>query len=117
MLRLHSIQIHDIMIQPNRQRKEFDNDELVKLAGSISTLGLIQPIVVRKNAEGVVVLVAGERRLKALDYIWHFGESVRCGEHLFPEGQVPCIHFGELDEITAKKVELEENIRRVDLTW
>lgn len=52
---------------PNQPRKDFDLEELKELAESIKTYGLLQPIVLRKNAEcpGRYLLVAGERRLRA----------------------------------------------------
>ena len=34
-----------------------------------------------------------------------------------PLGYVPCTTLGELDTLQAWEAELEENIRRVDLTW
>lgn len=116
-MRLHSIKAEDILISKNRQRKEFKPEDIVALAGSISQLGLIQPVVVRRSDNGVVTLVAGERRIRALTYLWNFGEQVKCGDNIFGEGMVPCLHFGEIDPIDAYEIELEENIRRVDLSW
>ncbi len=54
-------------IKPNRHqpRQDFDPEALRKLADSIKAEGLIQPIVVRKGAEGGFELVAGERRWRA----------------------------------------------------
>jgi ParB family transcriptional regulator, chromosome partitioning protein len=54
-------------IKPNRHqpRQDFDSEALKKLAASIKAEGLIQPIVVRKTAEGAYELVAGERRWRA----------------------------------------------------
>lgn len=118
MASLHSIRATDILIPKNRQRKECRPEDVIALAGSISKLGLMHPVVVRKSqSEGSYVLVAGETRIRALEALWNFGESVFCGETRFPEGQIPCIYFGELDELAAKEMELEENIRRTDLSW
>lgn len=113
---LHSVRATDIIIPKNRQRKEFKPEKIIELAGSISRLGLLNPVTVRQR-DGNQELVAGEHRMRALEYLWNFGEKVRCGTAVFPEGIVPCIYFGELDDITAKEMELEENIRRIDLTW
>lgn len=117
-MNLHSIRFTDIIVPKNRQRKEFTPERVVELAGSISQFGLMNPVTVRKdeNSKGYL-LVAGERRMRALEYLWNFGEPVRCGEGKFPEGVVPCVYFGDLDPLVAKEMELEENIRRVDLTW
>jgi len=45
-------------------RKNFDKEKMEELKGSIKKHGIIQPIVVRKMANGYEI-VAGERRLKA----------------------------------------------------
>lgn len=115
-MNLRGIHYSKILIPKNRQRKEFIPEKVVELAGSISQYGLMQPVVVR-NENNEDMLVAGERRMRALEYLWNFGEEVRCGQAVFPEGIVPCVDFGNLDPLTAKEMELEENIRRVDLTW
>jgi len=115
-VKIHSIAAVDIVVEPNRQRKVFDETAIIDLAGSITQLGLIHPIVVRQF-EDQIILVAGERRLKALDYIWNFGDKVSCGEFEFPEGQVPCLFLGEIDPIDAFEIELEENIRRENISW
>ncbi len=49
---------------PRQPRKDFDEDRLEELAGSIREHGLLQPIVVRRAAGGYE-LVTGERRLRA----------------------------------------------------
>jgi DNA modification methylase/ParB-like chromosome segregation protein Spo0J len=115
-VRVHSIPFEDISILEDRQRREFLPESLVELASSITQNGLIHPVVVRKQ-DGVTLLVAGERRIRAMEYIWNFGEVVRCGDHSFPERIVPCLYLGEIDPIDAFEIELEENIRRTDLTW
>jgi ParB family chromosome partitioning protein len=53
---------------PLQPRREFDEQELAELAGSISENGLLQPLVVRPaSASGDrFELVAGERRLRAV---------------------------------------------------
>ena len=49
---------------PNQPRRVFGTQELEELAGSIQALGLLQPLTVRRRADGWE-LVAGERRLRA----------------------------------------------------
>lgn len=119
MAALHAILAQNILVPKTRQRKEFKPEHIVELAGSISQHGLMHPVVVRKDPDSAkgYLLVAGERRMRALEYLWNFGEPVHCAQAKFPEGTVPCVYFGELDELSAKEMELEENIRRVDLTW
>jgi ParB family chromosome partitioning protein len=59
------IELQKIDANPYQTRKKFDEAALDELARSISTNGLIQPIVVRPGATGRFVLVLGERRLRA----------------------------------------------------
>jgi DNA modification methylase/ParB-like chromosome segregation protein Spo0J len=115
-MRVHSIPFEEISVLEDRQRREFAPEALVELASSITQNGLIHPVVVRKQ-DNETILVAGERRIRAMQYIWNFGETVRCGDHNFPEMHVPCLFLGEIDPIDAYEIELEENIRRTDLTW
>lgn len=58
------------MIEPNpfQPRKTFDQDAIEELAESIRTLGLIQPITVRKVAENRFQIISGERRFRASTY-------------------------------------------------
>lgn len=105
-----------IIIASNRQRKEFDPEALIDLSNSISQLGLLHPIVVRETPEGPV-LVAGERRLRALETIWALGDPVRHNGRDFAPNEVPTVTLGELDPISAEEAELDENLKRQDLTW
>ena len=115
-MKVLSINAVDIVIPPDRQRKFFDEALIIELAASITKNGLIQPVVVREQ-ENEIYLVAGERRLKAMEYIWNFGDNVSCGEYVFETGTVPCIYLGDIDPVDAYEIELEENIRRTDISW
>jgi ParB family chromosome partitioning protein len=55
------------MIEPNpfQPRMSFDQDALEELAESIRTLGLIQPITVRRKGDGRYQIISGERRFRA----------------------------------------------------
>ena len=53
-----------IVPNPNQPRRDFPKEELEQLAESIRQNGLLQPIVVRRDRDGYV-LVAGERRWRA----------------------------------------------------
>jgi ParB family chromosome partitioning protein len=94
----------------DRQRK--DLGDLDVLANSIKEFGLIQPIILAQHAtSGDVSLVAGGRRLAAVkrlgwlelehgrDFIWRIELE------------------NETKSLRLKAVELEENIRRKDLSW
>lgn len=55
------------MIEPNpfQPRMTFDQDALTELAESIRTLGLIQPITVRRKSVDRYQIISGERRFRA----------------------------------------------------
>ena len=55
------------MIEPNpyQPRMSFDQEALEELAESIKTLGLIQPITVRRKDYGRYQIISGERRFRA----------------------------------------------------
>ena len=80
-----------------RQRRQLDNIPL--LAASIAETGLIHPIVVTPD----LVLVAGERRLSACTLLgW---------DHITVQLTT------DLSETELALIELEENLKRSDLTW
>lgn len=54
-----------ITANPHQPRTVFDEEAMRELVFSISTIGLLQPIVVRPLPGGKYELVAGERRLRA----------------------------------------------------
>jgi ParB/RepB/Spo0J family partition protein len=94
-----SVPISSVTIPPDRQRKEFSQSDIDALADSIKRLGLIHPLLVDESGS----LIAGERRLIALNQLgWT---------------QIPVQLSDELDERTRRALELEENTKRVDLTW
>jgi ParB family transcriptional regulator, chromosome partitioning protein len=58
------VPVREVRANPDQPRKHFDEEKLAELAASIKAHGLLQPIVVRRAAEGFE-LIAGERRLRA----------------------------------------------------
>lgn len=84
--------------RPERQRRELT--DIRELAESIRTVGLINPPVVDDN----LVLIAGERRLTA------------CRDHL-GWTSIPVQFASSLDPAELHLIELEENVKRVDLPW
>lgn len=54
-----------IEVNPFQPRTEFDTEQLMELARSIKTSGLIQPITVRALGGNKYQLISGERRLRA----------------------------------------------------
>lgn len=61
----YHVDVHVIFPNPDQPRKFFDDGSLNELATSIAQKGVLQPVIIRKDEEGKIFLVAGERRLKA----------------------------------------------------
>ena len=88
-------------IEPNpyQPRREFDESQLVDLAESIQSEGLIQPIVVRQ-IDGGFQLIAGERRWRAFK--------------LLKLKKIPA-RIIEAGDTSAASMALIENLQREDL--
>lgn len=89
-------------IEPNRTqpRKNFDEEALQELADSIAKHGLIQPIVVRPEANGSYRIIAGERRWRAC--------------RMAGLSEVP-VAIKEVDDKVLMEMALIENLQREDL--
>ncbi|PKQ36347.1 MAG: chromosome partitioning protein ParB [Actinobacteria bacterium HGW-Actinobacteria-11] len=64
---IHLIQVdpNSIVANPRQPRTHFDADDLAELVHSVREFGVLQPVVVRKNATGDYELIMGERRTRA----------------------------------------------------
>jgi ParB family transcriptional regulator, chromosome partitioning protein len=62
---LEEVRVGAIRPNPRQPRQIFDEDTLAELAASISAVGLLQPVVVRKAGAGSFELIMGERRWRA----------------------------------------------------
>ncbi len=62
---LRELDVTQIEPNPEQPRAQFDADALDALAGSIGSVGLLQPLIVRPLEDGRYELVAGERRWRA----------------------------------------------------
>ena len=91
--------VADIQPNPRQPRKAFPESDLAELALSISQVGILQPLSVRRTASGWE-LIAGERRLRAAQMA---GLS-----------RVPCLPV-EADEDASALLALVENLQRKDL--
>lgn len=89
-------------IEPNRgqARKQFDETALLELADSIGKHGILQPIAVRKKANGYYEIIAGERR-------WRASKIAGLSE-------IPAL-VKEIDDRTASELSLIENLQRENL--
>lgn len=83
-----------------RQRREVDTSGLID---SIKTHGVMQPVVVELRPDGEIWLVAGERRLAS---------SIQLG---LPD--IPVRFSSDLSPTEREILELEENVKRSDLSW
>lgn len=64
-LSISEILVEDIEPNPFQPRLNFDEAALTELSESIKTLGLIQPITVRRTENGRYQIISGERRFRA----------------------------------------------------
>ena len=62
---INEIELSKISVNPNQPRREFDETALQELADSISEIGIIQPITLRKLNDDAYQIIAGERRYRA----------------------------------------------------
>jgi ParB family chromosome partitioning protein len=62
---LRELDVSQIEPNPDQPRAKFDAAALDALAGSIGSVGLLQPLIVRPLDDGRYELVAGERRWRA----------------------------------------------------
>ena len=91
--------VEDIGPNPFQPRTRFDDAALQELAASIKTSGVLQPVLVRRHADGYQ-LVAGERRLRAAQ--------------LAGLAKIPAI-LREVGDREMMELALIENIQREDL--
>lgn len=61
----YNVDIDLIETNPHQPRQYFDSETLAELCQSIKEKGVIQPVVIRRDENGSIFLVAGERRLRA----------------------------------------------------
>lgn len=62
---LRELPVELIVPNPNQPRRNFDEEALNALAGSLGERGVLQPVLVRPKPGGTYELVAGERRWRA----------------------------------------------------
>jgi ParB family chromosome partitioning protein len=94
------IAISRIAANPFQPRKAFHEEDIKDLADSIKSQGLLQPIVVRRKADGFEI-VSGERRLRALKFLDYL--------------KAPCIVKEQVSDTKMLEMALVENIQRENL--
>ncbi|OHB61449.1 MAG: hypothetical protein A2Y12_02250 [Planctomycetes bacterium GWF2_42_9] len=63
--KLYDLDITKVQPDPEQPRKFFDEQALAELSASITSHGVLQPILVREGVDGVFIIVSGERRYQA----------------------------------------------------
>ena len=94
------LDINKIYPNPNQPRKHFDEEALQELASSIKTHGVIQPLVVNREADGRYMIIAGERRWRA--------------SNMAGFQKVPVV-IKNYTEKQIKEISIIENLQREDL--
>jgi ParB family transcriptional regulator, chromosome partitioning protein len=64
---LEEIPVSAIVANRRQPRQAFDEDSMTELAASIESVGLLQPVVVRRLSAGRYELIMGERRWRACE--------------------------------------------------
>lgn len=98
--KLTEVDISRISPSPFQPRRHFDEEKLEELAASIRSSGIIQPVVLAREADGRYTLIAGERRWRAAQL---------AGLH-----RIPAV-IRSLPEEKKAEYALIENIQRQDL--
>lgn len=96
-----------------RQRKEIKQSELDLLKRSIAGKGLLHPIVLTSDH----ALVAGERRLRAIEQLHTENVPFECNGEPVPQFCVPYLSIADLSQADLQEAELEENLLRVPLPF
>ena len=94
------LEINRILIK-SQVRKTFDEESIRELADSIKEIGLINPLTVKEDDDGNFLLIAGERRYKALK--------------LLGETKVKVI-ISDIQEENIELIQLIENLHRENLS-
>lgn len=97
---MQELEISQIAANPKQPRTYFDENALEELADSINTLGIIQPITVKKVDAQHYIIISGERRWRAAQLT---------GLKTIPA------YIREVDDQNLHEMALVENIQRQDL--
>ena len=97
-----TLRIAEVEPRSDQPRKQFDKEALETLADSIAAYGVLQPILVRPNAnfEGAFEIIAGERR-------WRAAKMAGLTE-------IPAIVL-DGDDLKTAQIAVIENVQREDL--
>lgn len=113
------IKITNIHVREGRQRGEFDAEKLRDLESSIAEKGLLHPIGVETHPEypDQFYLIYGERRLRSFFGLYKGENTIHFGGDPIPPDCIAAAVYPVLTPLLRAELELEENIRRDDLSW
>jgi ParB family chromosome partitioning protein len=94
------IPLDQIDRNPFQTRSHVDQEQLAELAASITANGVVQPVLVRPQANGRYQLIAGERRWRA--------------SQLAGKATIPAI-LRQVSDEQAMEITIVENLQRADL--
>lgn len=97
---INEVELSKIVPNPDQPRRTFDEEALQELSASIMSIGLVQPITLRKLNDESYEIIAGERRFRA---------SQMAGLKSIPA------YIKTVDDDETMEMALIENIQREDL--
>ena len=97
---INEVELSKIVPNPDQPRRTFDEEALQELSASIKSIGLVQPITLRKLNDESYEIIAGERRFRA---------SQMAGMESIPA------YIKTVDDDETMEMALIENIQREDL--
>lgn len=113
---MHKVKREHISVGNRQRTGALNSFRDAAFRSSIETLGLFHPIVVA--AEGSQWrLVCGGRRLAQIDWIAEEKGEFLCDRETILPGEVPCTFLHELSQVEQEEAELDENMRRSNLSW
>jgi ParB family chromosome partitioning protein len=95
------VPVDNIKPNPDQPRSRFDDGAMEELAASITEVGVLQPVVLSRDEDGTLYLIAGERRWRA---------ARKAGLTT-----IPAVVRGTTGDTTLVEA-LVENVQRQDLT-
>src|SRR5690554_572797 len=97
---INEVELEKIAPNPDQPRRVFNEEALEELSASIRSIGLVQPITLRKLNDGTYQIIAGEPRYRA---------SLMAGLTTVPA------YIKTVDDDETMEMALIENIQREDL--
>ncbi len=97
---ISEVELDSIVPNPDKPRRVFNEEALQELAASIRSIGLVQPVTLRKLSDDSYQIIAGERRYRA---------SLMAGLTSIPA------YIKTVEDEETMEMALIENIQREDL--